>query len=74
MLMKKIIDKLDNKVMTINILPNISRRKGNQSMKFGQIIECNMRNIFPKKIKHKMWWEISLKKTPEFSISWDQQP
>ena len=48
MLMKKIIDKLDNKVMTINILPNISRRKGNQSMKFGQIIECNTRNIFPK--------------------------
>ena len=47
--------------MTIHILPNISRRKGNQSMKFGQIVECNTRNIFSN-IIHKMWWEISLKK------------
>ena len=29
-----------------HILPNISRSKGNQTMKFGQLIECNMRNIF----------------------------
>ena len=28
-----------------NILPNISRSKGNQEVKFGQLIECNMRNI-----------------------------
>ena len=34
-------------------LPNISRNKGNQSMKFGQIIEYNMRN-FPVKILQKM--------------------
>ena len=34
-------------------LPNISRNKGNQSMKFGQIIEYNMRN-FPVKILKKM--------------------
>ena len=47
--------------MTIHILPNISRRKGNQSMKFGQIVECNTRSIFSN-IIHKMWWEISLKK------------
>ena len=30
----------------IHILPIISRRKSNQTMKFGQLIECNMRNIF----------------------------
>ena len=30
----------------IHILPNISRSKANQTMKFGQLIECNMRNIF----------------------------
>ena len=30
----------------IHILPNISRSKGNQIMKFGQLIEFNMRNIF----------------------------
>ena len=30
-------------------LPNISRIKGNQTMKFGQLVECNMRNIFLEK-------------------------
>ena len=29
-----------------HILPNVSRRKGNQTMKFGQLIEYSMRNIF----------------------------
>ena len=32
--------------IAINILPNISQSKGNQSMKFGQLIEYNNRNIF----------------------------
>ena len=32
--------------ITIHILPNISRIKGNQIMKFGQLIEYNKRNIF----------------------------
>ena len=38
----------------IHILPNILRNKGNQTMKFGQSIEYNMRNIsrpFSKKSK-----------------------
>ena len=35
--------------IAIHILPNISRSKGNQTMKFGQLIECNMRNIFLEK-------------------------
>ena len=34
--------------ITIHKLPNISRSKGNQTMKFGQVIECNKRNIFLK--------------------------
>ena len=33
----------------IHILPNISRSKGNQTMKFGQLLEYNMRNIFVEK-------------------------
>ena len=33
----------------IYILPNISRSKGNQTMKLGQLIEHNMINIFLKK-------------------------
>ena len=31
------------------ILPNISRSKGNQTMEFRQLIECDMRNIFLEK-------------------------
>ena len=32
--------------IVVYILFNISRSKGNQTMKFGQLIECNMKNIF----------------------------
>ena len=35
--------------IVIYILPNISKSKGNQSMKFGQLIEYNMRNLFVEK-------------------------
>ena len=35
--------------ITIHILFNISRIKGNQTMKFGKLIECNMRDIFLEK-------------------------
>ena len=34
---------------TIHILTNILRSKSNQSMKFDQLIEYNMRNIFLEK-------------------------
>ena len=40
----------------IQILPNISRSKGNQTMKFSQLIEYNTRNIFSSINIHKMWW------------------
>ena len=30
-------------------MPNISRSKDNQVMTFGQLIKCNMRNIFIEK-------------------------
>ena len=36
--------------ISMHILPNISRRKGNQAVKFGQLIECNMRSIFLEKL------------------------
>ena len=32
--------------IAIHILPNISQIKGDQTMKFGQLIEHNRRNIF----------------------------
>ena len=30
----------------MHILPNVSRSKSNQTIKFGQLVEYNMRNIF----------------------------
>ena len=43
--------------IAIHILPNISRSKGNQTMKFGQLIEHKMRNIFLEKsyTKYEIW-------------------
>ena len=35
--------------IAIHILPNISRSKGNQIMKFAKLIEYIMRNIFLEK-------------------------
>ena len=32
--------------IAVHILPNISQSKGNQTIKFGQLIEYNKRNIF----------------------------
>ena len=40
---------LGKQVMAIHILPNISKSKGNQTIKFGQLIEYNLRNIFLEK-------------------------
>ena len=36
--------------IAIHTLTNISRSKGNQAMKFGQLIEHNTRNIFNEKL------------------------
>ena len=33
-------------IITIHVLPNISRSKDNEAMKFCQLIEYNMRNSF----------------------------
>ena len=37
----------------IHVFPNISQSKGNQAMKFGQLIEYNKRNIFFQKLYEK---------------------
>ena len=34
--------------LAIHVFPNISGGKGNQTIKFGRLIEYNMRNIFLK--------------------------
>ena len=35
--------------IAIHVLPNISRSKGNRTVKFGRLIEYNIRNIFLEK-------------------------
>ena len=45
----------------IHILPNISTSKDNQTMKFGQLIDYNVRNIFLKKTYTKCDGETSLR-------------
>ena len=59
----------------IHILPNILRNKGNQTMKFGQLIEYNMRNIFLEKSYTKYGGETiprPFSKKSKLSISLDQ--
>ena len=58
--------------IAIYILPNISRSKPNQAMKFGQLIEHYMRNIF---VETKCAGETicrPLSKKSKLSISLDQ--
>ena len=53
----------------------MSRSKGNQTMKFGQLIECNMRNIFLEKSYTKCGGETSARPFSEklkLSISLNQ--
>ena len=39
------------------MLPNLQEvAKGNQIMKFGQLIEYNMENMSREKIIHNIWW------------------
>ena len=45
--------------ISIHIIPNVSQRKYNQAMKFGQLIEYNKRNIFLQKLYGKWGWETS---------------
>ena len=61
--------------VVIHILPNISRSKCNQTMTFGQLIECNMINIFLEKSYIKCDGETSPRPFSErlkLSISLDQ--
>ena len=45
--------------ITMHIFPNISRSKGHQTMKFGQLIEYNNGSIFLQKLCRKRGREIS---------------
>ena len=62
-------------IIAIHILASISRSKGNQRVKFGQLIEYNMRNIILKKSYPKCGGETSpepFSKNLKLSRSMDQ--
>ena len=48
-LISKFMSQLGYQTIAIHILPNISRRKSNQTMKFDRLIKHDMRNIFLEK-------------------------
>ena len=48
-------------IMSIHILPKTRIIEGNQTMKYGQLKECNMRNIFLEKSYTKCSAETILK-------------
>ena len=63
-------------IITIHILSNISRSKGNQTMDFGQMTENNMRNVFIEKSYTKCSGEARPRpfyKKSKLSIPLDQQ-
>ena len=62
--------------IAIHILPNISRSKSNQEMKFGQLIQYNTRNIFLEKSYMKYFEETIIRPFSiklKLSISLDQR-
>ena len=67
---------LGKQTIAIHILPNVLRSKGNQTMKFGQLLKYNMRNIFLENLYTKYGGETvprPFSKKSKLSISLDQK-
>ena len=71
---KFMTSQLGLQTIAIHILPNISQSKGNQAMKFGQLIEYNKRNIFLQKLCKKWCQETSSRPLSIFkkSLTWGE--
>ena len=75
LILKFMTSPLGWQTIPIHVLPNISRSKGNKTMKFGQLIEYNMKNIFVEKSYTKCGGETiprPLSKKSKLGISLDQ--
>ena len=67
---------IGKRIITIPIFPNVSRSKDNRTVKFGQLMKYNVRNIFLEKLHTKWDGESSLdlfRKKLKLSIALDQQ-
>ena len=58
LILRFMTSKPGQQTIAIHILPDISRSKGNQTMRFDQLIKYNMRNIFVEKSYTKYAGEI----------------
>ena len=76
LILKFMMSQTGRQIITMHILANISRSKSSQKMKFVQLIENNMRNIFLENSYTKCGGEKleSFYKKSKLSISQDQQP
>ena len=70
---KFITSSAEMQISTIHILPNILRNKGNHTMKFGQWIECNIRDIFLENKYKSRKKSHTLSEKSKLSVSLDQQ-
>ena len=73
---KSVASQPGQQTISIHIIPNISRSKCNQTMKFGQLVEYNMGNIFVEKSYTKCGGETlpnRFSKKSKLSLSLDQQ-
>ena len=71
------LSQLRKQTVAIHTLPNILKIKGNQTMKFGQLIEYDVRNTFFQKSYTKCCGETiprPISKKTKLSISLDQWP
>ena len=57
----RLLSQTGKQTVILHILPDISRSTGNQTMKFDQLIEHNMRNFFLEKSCSKCGGETSLR-------------
>ena len=73
--LKFVTSQPEKETLAIHIMPNVSRSKGNQILKFGQLIEHNMRIIFLEKPYTKYGDETvpgAFSKKSKLNISLDQ--
>ena len=76
LILKFMTSQTGKQTIVIHVLPKILRNNDNQAIKFGQLREYNMKNIFLKKSYRKCGGETSprpFSEKPKLSISLDQQ-
>ena len=72
---KYLTSHVEQEIITIHLLLNISRNKGNQIVNFRQLVKYNVKNIFPEKSYTKCGVKASLRlfdKKSSLALSLDE--